>query len=80
MSAISPEVLRHSRSFGARGAKAIGVFPAIVLLLGASLLAALETPSKPFLEKNSFYLSSAGFRVRLANDAAGQKAMRIVLL
>jgi hypothetical protein len=56
--------------------RAFGVFPAIVLLLCASLLVALETPSKPFLEKNSFYLSSAGFRVRLANDAAGQKAMR----
>jgi hypothetical protein len=57
-------------------ARAFGVFPAIVLLLCASLLVALETPSKPFLEKNSFYLSSAGFRVRLANDPAGQKAMR----
>src|SRR5882757_4442355 len=68
---------RPFRSAGARGiGKAIGVFPAIVLLLGASLLVALETPSKPFLEKNSFYLSSAGFRVRLANDPAGQKAMR----
>src|SRR4030088_3040874 len=50
--------------------------PAIVLLLCASLLVALEMPSKPFLEKNSFYLSSAGFQVRLANDPAGQKAMR----
>jgi hypothetical protein len=56
--------------------RAFSVFAAIVLLLCASLLVALETPSKPFLEKNSFYLSSAGFRVRLANDAAGQKAMR----
>jgi hypothetical protein len=58
--------------------RAIGgrVFPALVLLLCASLLVALEMPSKPFLEKNSFYLSSAGFRVRLANDPAGQKAMR----
>ena len=44
--------------------------------LRTSLLVALETPSKPFLEKNSFYLSSAGFRVRLANDPAGQKALR----
>jgi hypothetical protein len=64
-----------SRSLRARGILAIGLFPAIVLLLGVSLLAALEAPSKPFLEKNSFYLSSAGFRVRLANDPAGQKAM-----
>jgi hypothetical protein len=58
------------------GASALGVFPAIVLLLCTSLLIALETPSKPFLEKNSFYLSSAGFRVQLANDPAGQKALR----
>ena len=27
-------------------------------------------------EKNSFYLSSAGFRVQVANDPAGQKALR----
>ena len=55
--------------------KILGLFPAIMLLLGTSLLVALEAPSKPFLEKNSFYLSSAGFRVKLANDPAGQKAM-----
>jgi hypothetical protein len=54
----------------------LGVLPAVVLLLCTSLLVALETPSKPFLEKNGFLLSSAGFRVRLANDAAGQKALR----
>jgi len=59
-----------------RGAKAFAVLPAIALLLCASLLAALEGPSKPFLEKNSFLLSSAGFRVKLANDPAGLKAMR----
>ena len=72
-SLIWPFVSCRSRPFRSR---AFGVFPAIVLLLCASLLVALETPSKPFLEKNSFYLSSAGFRVRLANDPAGQKAMR----
>ena len=64
------------RSRCTSGAKAFGTLPAIVFLLCASLLAALEAPSKPFLEKNSFLLSSAGFRVKLANDAAGQKAMR----
>jgi hypothetical protein len=58
------------------GAKALRLLPAVGLLLCASLLAALEAPSKPFLEKNSFLLSSAGFRVKLANDAAGLKAMR----
>ena len=60
---------------GARGKKAFGAVPAIALLLCASLLAALEVPSKPFLDKNSFYLSSAGFRVQVANDAMGKKAM-----
>ena len=56
--------------------KAMAAVPAIALLLCASLLAALETPSKPFLDRNSFYLSSAGFRVQVANDAAGKKALR----
>jgi hypothetical protein len=32
--------------------------------------------SQPSLEKNSFYLSSAGFRVQVANDPVGQKASR----
>ena len=72
-SLIWPAASGRSRPLRVR---AFGVFPAIVLLLCTSLLVALETPSKPFLEKNSFYLSSAGFRVRLANDPAGQKAMR----
>jgi hypothetical protein len=49
-----------SISFGCRGVRTLGMFPAVVLLLCASLLVALEAPSKPFLEKNSFYLSSAG--------------------
>jgi hypothetical protein len=52
-----------------------GVVPAIALLVGASLLAALEAPSKPFLDKNSFYLSSSGFKVQVANDAAGREAL-----
>ena len=58
------------------GIMALRLFPAVVLLLYASVLAAEEPPSKPFLEKNSFYLSSAGFRVQVANDPAGQKALR----
>jgi hypothetical protein len=58
------------------GARAYGVLPALVLLLTTSLLVALEIPSKPFLDKNSFYLMSAGFRVQLANDEAGRKAMQ----
>jgi len=55
--------------------KLFGLITAITLLLCASLLMALEAPSKPFLDKNSFYLSSAGFRVQVANDEAGRKAM-----
>ena len=67
------------RPWVARPTAAFGALPAIALLLCASLLVALEVPSKPFLDKNSFYLSSAGFRVQVANDAAGKKALRIVL-
>jgi hypothetical protein len=75
-SMIWPLAQRSSRLLRGRGAMAFAVFPAMVLMLCASLLVALEPPSKPFLDKNSFYLSSAGFRVRLANDPAGQKALR----
>jgi len=46
----------------------------VALMQCASLLAA-EPPSKPFLDKNSFYLSSAGFKVHFASDAAGKKAI-----
>jgi hypothetical protein len=42
------------------------------LLLQCTPLFALEPPSKPFLDKNSFYLSSAGFKVHFANDDAGK--------
>ena len=45
------------------------------MLLQCTPLFALEPPSKPFLDKNSFYLSSAGFKVHFANDDAGKKAM-----
>jgi hypothetical protein len=51
----------RSAGLGLRALRAVGMVPAIMLLLCASLLPALETPSKPFLDKNSFYLSSAGF-------------------
>jgi hypothetical protein len=75
-SAIRPFLPGHSWRLVAHGVRAFGVMiPAIVLLLCASLLVALETPSKPFLDKNSFYLSSAGFRVQVANDAAGKKVL-----
>ena len=70
----SASAVLPSRSF-ARSRKAYRLIPAISLLLCASLLTALEAPSKPFLDKNSLYLSSAGFRVQVANDEAGRKAM-----
>ena len=66
--ALSPV---HGRARG----KLLGLISAIAPLLCASLLMALEAPSKPFLDKNSFYLSSAGFRVQVANDEAGRKAL-----
>ena len=69
-SAIRPQL-----SWPALPARAFGTIQAAALFLCASLLVALEMPSKPFLDKNSFYLSSAGFRVQLANDAAGKKAL-----
>jgi hypothetical protein len=40
-------------------------------------LAAQHTPSKPFLEKTAFYLRSAGFNIRFANDnPAGERALK----
>lgn len=53
-----------------------GTLAAVTSLLAVTMLAALEPPSKPFLEKNGFYLTSAGFKVKFANDAAGRKALR----
>ena len=56
-------------------ARVLRLFPALVLLLAAPVLAAAEAPH-PSLEQNSFYLSSVGFRVQVANDPAGQKKLR----
>jgi hypothetical protein len=66
-SILTPQPPRRVRTFG--------TLAALALLSCVSLVIALEAPSKPFLDKNSFYLSSAGFRVQLANDAAGKKAL-----
>jgi hypothetical protein len=46
-----------------------------VMLLGTCAVSAVEAPSRPSLQQNSFYLSSAGFRIQVANDPAGQKAL-----
>jgi hypothetical protein len=59
----------------ARLATALGLLPTLALLASASLLAAIEPPSKAFLDKNSFYLTSAGFKPQFANDPAGKKAL-----
>lgn len=48
----------------------------IVVLLTWPLAAQRAAPSKPFLEKNAFYLRSAGFKIQLANDATGQRALK----
>jgi hypothetical protein len=72
---IRPSAARTLRKFSAHAARTLSLFPALALLLCASLLAALEPPSKPFLDKNSFYLTSAGFKPQFATDAAGKKAL-----
>ena len=58
------------------GVRALRLFPALALLLHVAVVAAADEPNKPILERTSFYLSSAGFRIQLANDPAGQKALR----
>jgi hypothetical protein len=58
------------------GLRALRLCPAVVLSLCAFGVAAAEAPSQLSLEKNSFFLSSAGFHIQVANDPAGQKALR----
>lgn len=56
---------------------ALASLPAIMFaLLSFPLAAEYVVPSKPFLEKNAFYLRSAGFRIQLANDAKGERALK----
>jgi hypothetical protein len=75
-SIFGPSAAGHRHLFRIHDITALRLLPAVVLLLCASALAAVEAPSKPFLDRNSFYLSSAGFRVQVANDPAGRKALR----
>jgi hypothetical protein len=70
---MSISLIWQSNGFASR--LRVGIPPAVVLLLCTSLAVALETPSKPFLDKNSFYLTSAGFKVNFANNAAGKRAL-----
>jgi hypothetical protein len=72
-SIIWPVAAAHRHLFRVHGIRALRLFPAVVLLLCGSVLAAKEAPSRQSLKKDSFYLSSAGFRVQFANDPAGQK-------
>jgi hypothetical protein len=75
-SIIGSVVAGHRHRLRVEVARVLRLFPALVLLLYPPVLAAAEAPSPPSLERNSFYLSSAGFRVQVANDAAGQKKLR----
>src|SRR5579872_2582368 len=78
MSASTIRLVAANRqsAFRLRGVRTLPLLPAIALLFSATVSPAAEEPSKPFLEKNSFYLKSAGFRIQFANDPAGQKALR----
>ena len=73
-SIIRPVAGRHRHPV--HGIRALRLFAAVVLSCCASGLVAAQTPAPPSLEKNSFYLSSAGFHAQFANDPAAQKALR----
>jgi hypothetical protein len=75
-SIIWPFAASHRHLFRIRGLRALRLFPAVLLMLCVHSVAAGQAPSQLSLEKNSFYLSSAGFRIQVANDPAGQKALR----
>ena len=60
-----------SHRFRIHGLRALRLCPAVVLSLCAFAVAAAEAPSQLSLEKNSLYLSSAGFHIQVANDPAG---------
>jgi hypothetical protein len=70
-----PVAAGHRHPSGVHGIRFLRLLAAVAPLVCASVLAA-EAPSQPSLDKISFYLTSAGFRVQVANDPAGQKALR----
>jgi hypothetical protein len=47
----------------------------IVLLFAPPLAAQNAIPGRPVLQKNAFFLTSSGFRVQFANDAASKKLL-----
>jgi hypothetical protein len=71
----APIVTGYRRLFRVHGLWILCLFPAVMLWLGTSAASAVEAPSRPSLDQNSFYLSSAGFHIQLANDPASQKAL-----
>jgi hypothetical protein len=76
-----PAAAGHRRLSRRHGIRALRLLPTVAPLVCASVLAAAEARSQPLtsqpaLDKNNFYLTSAGFRVQVANDPAGQKALR----
>jgi len=70
-----PHAAGHRRLLRGHRFRASCRFAAVMLSLGTSVVSAAEAPNRPSLDKTSFYLSSAGFRIQVANDAAGQKAL-----
>jgi hypothetical protein len=75
-SIIGPAAAGHRHQFRAHSIRALRLLPAVVLSLCNPALAAEEAPGRLALEKDSFYLKSAGFQIQFANDPAGQKALR----
>lgn len=65
-----------SRSFKAWRLSRFSLAIVASVMSGGTLLALDSSLSAPFLQKIGFYLSSAGFRPKFANDAAGQKALK----
>ena len=76
VSIIRPVAADHRHLHRLRQPARLRLAPAALLLFYASVAAAVEAPGKPSLDRNSLYLSSAGFRIQVANDPAGQRAMR----
>ena len=72
---IWPVVAGCRPLFRVLGFGVLCLFAGVMLLPDTSVAYAVEAQSRPSLEKNSFYLSSAGFRIQFANDPAGQKAL-----
>jgi hypothetical protein len=74
-SIIAAVAVGRRQPFLSHGLTTLRLLPAVVLLLGVSVAAAENAPGRPSLDKTSLYLSSAGFRIQVANDPAGQKAL-----